>query len=239
MSTALMDSGSDYQTWLERGRELARGYSDRQFAIGDWLVEGEDSKWSRKVYADAADIFAGCYPKETLYIFVSVARAVEILTRIKVLSWAHHRAIARFGTETQRQLLDYAVKHDLSLRNFQSYIKEKFPPTKPTSNPETMQNLDTTTSSDDWKIHWQGMPEFIVDDLTPFQTIKVHFQKQDDVNKFAELVGQKITPQTRFIWYPEAKKNFYAGKQYVDAEPEPEDEITLPDGEAATVEVAP
>lgn len=142
MNPALVDSGSDYQTWLERGRELARSYSDRQFVIGDWLVEGEDSKWSRKVYADAADIFADCYPKETLYIFVSVARSVEILIRVKVLSWAHHRAVARFGTETQRELLDYAVKRDLSLRDFQSYIKEKYPPTKPTSNPVTTEGSD-------------------------------------------------------------------------------------------------
>jgi hypothetical protein len=63
-------------------------------------------------------------------------------------------------------------------------------------------------SKDDfnWKDHWRGMPEFIQDDLTPFKTIHVHFDNQEHVDRFAELVGQRITPKTRYIWYPRVEK---------------------------------
>lgn len=75
------------------------------------------------------------------------------------------------------------------------------------------------SSKDDfnWRDHWGGMPEFIQDDLTPFKTIHVHFDNQEHVDKFAELVGQKITPKTKFIWYPKKENGRYTNKRYVDA----------------------
>jgi hypothetical protein len=57
-----------------------------------------------------------------------------------------------------------------------------------------------------WEEHWQGMPEFIQHDQTPFQTIRVHFENQADVDLFADLVGQKITPKTKYIYYPKQEK---------------------------------
>jgi hypothetical protein len=68
-----------------------------------------------------------------------------------------------------------------------------------------------------WKDHWQGMPEFESNDLTPFKTIHVHFERQEHVDKFAELVSQEITPKTRYIWYPGIEKGHYANKRYVQA----------------------
>ena len=68
-----------------------------------------------------------------------------------------------------------------------------------------------------WKDHWRGMPEFVQPDLTPFKTIHVHFENQKDVDKFAKLVGQRITPETRYIYYPKAVKGHHADKRYVDA----------------------
>ena len=50
---------------------------------------------------------------------------------------------------------------------------------------------------------WKGMPEFEQEDLGAFRTIHVHFAGQEDVNAFAELVKQKITDETKFIWYPQ------------------------------------
>lgn len=68
-----------------------------------------------------------------------------------------------------------------------------------------------------WKDAWHGMPEFGQDDLTPFKTIYVHFESQEDVNQFAELIGQKITLKTRFIWHPQHAKECHTAKRYVDA----------------------
>mgnify|MGYP001156852179 FL=1 len=68
---------------------------------------------------------------------------------------------------------------------------------------------------DDWKKEWQGMPEFEMKDLRSFRKIVVHFRNQEDIDKFAELIGQKIT-KAPSLWYPEWEKRRYADKRYVD-----------------------
>jgi len=69
--------------------------------------------------------------------------------------------------------------------------------------------------NEDWKKEWQDMPEFEMEDLSSFRKIVVHFRNQEDVDKFAELIGQKIT-KAPSLWYPEWKKRRYADKRYVD-----------------------
>jgi hypothetical protein len=78
-----------------------------------------------------------------------------------------------------------------------------------------------------WENHWGGMPDFGQGDLTPFKTIHVHFDNQEHVDKFAALVGQSITPQTHFIWYPKAQKERWANKRYVETESGQEAEVAL------------
>lgn len=50
---------------------------------------------------------------------------------------------------------------------------------------------------------WKGMPSFRQEDKLGFQVITVHFSDQKGVDKFAELVEQKISPKTRSLWFPE------------------------------------
>ncbi len=66
-----------------------------------------------------------------------------------------------------------------------------------------------------WKDEWQDMPEFEMEDLSSCRKIVVHFRNQEDIDKFAELIGQKIT-KAPSIWYPEWKKRRYADTRYVD-----------------------
>ena len=66
-----------------------------------------------------------------------------------------------------------------------------------------------------WKDEWQDMPEFEMEDLSSFRKIIVHFRNQEDIDKFAKLIGQKIT-KAPSIWYPEWEKRRYADKRYVD-----------------------
>ena len=66
-----------------------------------------------------------------------------------------------------------------------------------------------------WKDEWQDMPEFEMEDLSSFRKIIVHFRNQEDIDKFAELISQKIT-KAPSIWYPEWEKRRYADKRYVD-----------------------
>ena len=66
-----------------------------------------------------------------------------------------------------------------------------------------------------WKDEWQDMPEFEMEDLSSFRKIVVHFRNQEDIDKFAKLIGQKIT-KAPSLWYPEWEKRRYADKRYVD-----------------------
>ena len=52
---------------------------------------------------------------------------------------------------------------------------------------------------------WKDMPEFEQEDVST-RAIIVHFKTEQDVQAFAEVIGQKLTEKTRAIWYPEAKQ---------------------------------
>ena len=72
------------------------------------------------------------------------------------------------------------------------------------------------TPAGDASSEWSGMPEFDQKDKTAFRSLTVHFNDQGAVDDFAELVAQKITPQTRFLWFPEIVIERYADNRYVD-----------------------
>jgi len=46
-----------------------------------------------------------------------------------------------------------------------------------------------------------GVPDTELRNLI-YRTIKVHFETEEAVQVFAELIGQKITDRTKFIWFP-------------------------------------
>lgn len=50
---------------------------------------------------------------------------------------------------------------------------------------------------------WKGMPKFESEDLTPVKTLLVHFRSMDDLQAFAQLIGQPLTEKTKSIWIPE------------------------------------
>jgi len=70
--------------------------------------------------------------------------------------------------------------------------------------------------SNDANAEWRGMPEFDQQDKMAYRTIKVHFKDQDAVNRFAKIVRQKITEETRYIWYPQAEIEKVAHKRVTD-----------------------
>jgi len=67
-----------------------------------------------------------------------------------------------------------------------------------------------------WKDEWKEMPEFVQDDLTPHQSVIVHFSSKEDAKRFADLVEQKITPKTQSLWYPAAEIGRYSNKRFSD-----------------------
>jgi|TARA_Y100000592_G_C5412258_1_gene288701 hypothetical protein len=53
-----------------------------------------------------------------------------------------------------------------------------------------------------WDKEWQDMPEYKMEDESPFQSINIHFKTQEDRDEFSKLVNQTITQQTKYIWFP-------------------------------------
>ena len=67
---------------------------------------------------------------------------------------------------------------------------------------------------EDWVKEWKGMPEFVCEDLSPFKVIIVNFTSWSDVQKFAKITGNKITADTRAIWFPKADMDKVACLRY-------------------------
>jgi len=70
----------------------------------------------------------------------------------------------------------------------------------------------------DWKAVWEGMPAFNQQDLTPWQSVVVHFKNREDRVKFAKMVEQTITDDTRSLWYPKAEIGHFVDKRWGSAE---------------------
>ena len=54
----------------------------------------------------------------------------------------------------------------------------------------------------DYDKEWQGMPEFVSEDLKSIAAVTVNFLNVEDMNAFSELIGRRITFQTKSILFP-------------------------------------
>jgi hypothetical protein len=63
---------------------------------------------------------------------------------------------------------------------------------------------------------WRDMPEFIQCKQEPFAKIIVRFSCKEDLEEFAKLIGQKLTPNTKSIWHPLLTRGLNSNLRYVD-----------------------
>jgi hypothetical protein len=54
----------------------------------------------------------------------------------------------------------------------------------------------------DYEKEWEGMPEFIAEDLKAIASVTVNFLTLEDMNAFSELIGRRITFQTKSVLFP-------------------------------------
>ena len=54
----------------------------------------------------------------------------------------------------------------------------------------------------DWQKEWQGMPEFVQDDMKSIASVVVNFLTVEDMNAFSELIGKRITFTTKSVLFP-------------------------------------
>ncbi len=74
--------------------------------------------------------------------------------------------------------------------------------------------LNSDTVAGDASSEWKGMPEFTHEDKTAWRSVYIHFKDQAALEQFAQLVGQKLTDATKYIWYPQAEIEQAADKRY-------------------------
>jgi len=58
--------------------------------------------------------------------------------------------------------------------------------------------------AEDWRDHWQDMPEFTHENLQPVKSLIMHFATMEDYYEFAKLIDQNCYEKTKSRWYPEA-----------------------------------
>jgi hypothetical protein len=134
------------EQWTEQGRVLrAAEFRLRdtefthQWAIADWMLAGVEAFGKDKAYKAAMK--ATGMTEQTLDQFAHTAR--KVLTRVKGVSFGHHRLVAKFkGADRktqQKKQLNYAKDNNLSVAEFDLYLKgdahidaqEKKTPTNP------------------------------------------------------------------------------------------------------------
>ena len=72
--------------------------------------------------------------------------------------------------------------------------------------PKEQQQVDLFENTEWWREHWQGMPEFVQEDQAPLKSVIVHFRSREEMLQFADLVGQRLTMDTKSIWYPKSER---------------------------------
>jgi hypothetical protein len=78
---------------------------------------------------------------------------------------------------------------------------------------DTLKLFDDYDKMEEWRKHWEGMPEFENVDSAPFQSILIHFKTKEDREEFAKLISQKFTYKTKYTWFP--KKNDLPPKNFI------------------------
>jgi len=61
---------------------------------------------------------------------------------------------------------------------------------------------------------WVGMPEFVQEKQEPYSCIRIRFADKEDLQEFAEMIGQKLTEKTKSIWHPKLVRGINSNKRY-------------------------
>ena len=60
------------------------------------------------------------------------------------------------------------------------------------------------------------MPKFFQEDLMPYRVLNLRFRCEEDVQEFAKLMEQVITPKQKALWFPYAEPRRASHLRWVD-----------------------
>jgi hypothetical protein len=130
------------ERWTDVGRALADIGGSLRWAIGDWLLFGEQREWGDK-YTDALALFDLDYA--SLKDCKWVAKSIELSRRSRQLSWGHHREVAGLEPDDQDRWLERAASNSWTARELRARLKGDKPTPLPVHTPllRFCQNLAT------------------------------------------------------------------------------------------------
>jgi len=113
-----------FVNWREQGKKIVVEECDRQWALGEWIVGGEemkeaagitiDQRFKNAVYKSAADITGHSVKTIKSLAFVVRNVPVELKQEFKV-SFAHLKLVASCDLHQQRELLDEMQRANLTV----------------------------------------------------------------------------------------------------------------------------
>ena len=115
-----------FQEWASRGIKLVRAECSNKFAIGDWILNGENVFQSTMTLQDLL-LKAHCLTglsTTTLGLYRLTAQKFPAEHRTEELSYAHHQEASTLETIEERvRALDYARKNKISKSMLRKWIK--------------------------------------------------------------------------------------------------------------------
>lgn len=123
-STGLsIDRQLEVHDWIEMGQKLSKLAGSLNWWIGDWVNYGVMNYGDKgPMTLRAQQTFS--IPAETCLHYAAVAASVPLFTRVKTLSWSHHREVMHFASSTQKSWLSKAEKFDWSVSELRQAIRE-------------------------------------------------------------------------------------------------------------------
>lgn len=113
--------GLPIKRWSQTLAKVAQIRDGGNWWVGDALNYGEEH--FGESYAQAASDTG--LSEDTLMTLKYVAIRVEPINRIKELSWSHHREVAKFPAEEQREWLAAALKNGWNVRELKEALRKK------------------------------------------------------------------------------------------------------------------
>lgn len=112
----------NFEQWVNIGRTIGEIDNSVNWWVGDWLLTGE-RKWGSR-YLQAVHVLG--WNEQRLMDTAYVARNVPPAQRKANLSWSHHKAIAPYSDEPEKQeeYLTTAEAEGLSVNEFRVVVLE-------------------------------------------------------------------------------------------------------------------
>ncbi len=133
-------SVSTIEEWIRIGHLLAGAQSALSWAIGDWLLHGQEEGYlPRGKLDDAAKLVR--LSKKTIMNIATVCKAFESSLRREELSFSHHKQVA--GKPDACELLDWASSHAASVADLRRHMSKNSRPRKPSAPVHEIRQIRT------------------------------------------------------------------------------------------------